>query len=74
MSDEPPIRDLFHTKVVAIMLFTSIFLGVAVFIVIKVMGRWRYMPVVAVLVAATGGSNSDLLGELPELVPGVKAG
>jgi len=36
------------------MLFTGIFLGVAVFIVIKVMGRWRYMPVVAVLVTATG--------------------
>jgi len=54
MSDETPVRNLFHPKVLALMLFTSVFLGVAVFIVIKVMGRWRYMPVVAVLVTATG--------------------
>ena len=54
MSDEPPLRDLFQPKVVAIILFTSIFLGVAVSIIVKVMGRWRYMPVVAVLVAAMG--------------------
>jgi len=36
------------------MLFTGICLGVIVTINVKVMGRWRYMPVVAVLVAATG--------------------
>ena len=54
MSDEPPVGSLFNPKVLAIMLFTSIFLGVAVSIIVKVMGRWMYMPAVVVLVAATG--------------------
>jgi hypothetical protein len=47
-------RDFFNTKVLAIMLFTSIFLGVILTIIVKVMERWKYMPVVVVLVLATG--------------------
>ena len=47
-------RDFFNPKVLAIMFFTSIFLGVMVTIIVKVMGRWKYMPVVVILVAATG--------------------
>jgi len=56
------------------MLFTSIFLGVIVTIIVKVMGRWKFMPVVCRAGHCNGGSNSGILGELPELVPGVKAG
>ena len=54
MSNKHPMRDFFNTKVLAIMLFTSIFLGVILTIIVKVMGRWKYMPVVVVLVLATG--------------------
>ena len=54
MSDKHPMGYFFNQKVLAIMLFASIILGLAVSIIVKVMGRWRYMPVVAVLVAATG--------------------
>lgn len=46
--------DFFNPKVLAIMFFTSILLGVLITIIIKVMGRWKYMPVVVVLIAATG--------------------
>ena len=54
LSDKHPMRDFFNPKVLAIMFFTSIFLGVMVTIIVKVMGRWKYMPVVVFLVLATG--------------------
>ena len=55
MNDEPPLRYFFNPKVLAIMLFTSILLGVIITIIVKVMGRWKYMPVVVMLVASMGG-------------------
>jgi len=54
MTNKHPMRDLFNPKVLAIMFFTSIFLAVIVTIIVKIMGRWKYMPVVVVLVVATG--------------------
>ena len=54
MSDKHPMRDLFNSKVLAIMLFASIFLAVIVTIIVKFLARWKYMPIFVVLVAATG--------------------
>ena len=54
MSDEHPFGYFFNPKVLAIMFFTSLFLGVIVSIIIKFMARWKYMPILVVLVVAAG--------------------
>jgi hypothetical protein len=54
MSDEKPVGYFFNPKVLAIMFFTCIFLGVIVTIIVKFMARWKYMPILIVLVFAAG--------------------